>query len=418
MQAVAQELVRRNHQVVWLTSADNEARVRATGAEFIATKAIAVIDEPLARAEDTGLLDSDYRRRGSRLLAQVADYHAVLKDFKPDVLLVDVMPYGARALKDLGEIPVYASLGVIPFYTSSAKAPHAVSGVPPPASLPGLFVNALQHFVKQWLILPLLLRPTLNQQRAILGLGNLPYGEPAEYFIYSPFLHIQASSSTLEFNLKPGSKQHAENTAFVGPLVAPANTKADSLPDWWLDVMSHPRVVAVTQGTLALNPTSLIIPSVQALSRDPKLLILVISPHADEVASVTGTPPNVRFAKWLPYHLLLPQLSLLITNGGYGSITQALSHKVPLLCAGQTEDKKDTAARVAWYGAGIDLKTDSPSPAQVEAAARRILEDESFQQKARELGDELNNLGGATTACDRLEELGKRYMGDAAGHLQ
>src|SRR5688572_27867171 len=47
MQAVAQSLIRRGHQVVWLASADNEVRVRAVGATFVATEAIAIVDEPL-----------------------------------------------------------------------------------------------------------------------------------------------------------------------------------------------------------------------------------------------------------------------------------------------------------------------------------------------------------------------------------
>jgi UDP:flavonoid glycosyltransferase YjiC (YdhE family) len=154
-----------------------------------------------------------------------------------------------------------------------------------------------------------------------------------------------------------------------------------------------------------MNPTSLIIPSVQALKDDSSLLLVVVSPHGKEVEDHVGQAPNVRYADWLPYHLLLPQLCLLITNGGYGSITQALSHGVPLLCAGQTEDKKDTAARITWCGAGIDLKTDNPTPGQVETAAKRILSDNSYSQKARILGDELNSLGGAQTASDALEAL-------------
>ncbi|KPM40292.1 hypothetical protein AK830_g6294 [Neonectria ditissima] len=409
MQAVAQELVRRGHDVVWLTSADNEARVRMTGAAFVATEAIAVVDAPLMAENETGLLDGIHGRLQSRLIAQVSDYRRVLRGFAAEVLLVDVLPFGARALYELGEIPVYATLGVIPMYMSCWGAPKAVSGKAPPSSMLGMLWNHVQHLVNQWIILPLFLRPVINTQRRDLGLRNLPYGEPIEAFTYSPFLHIQASSPSLEFRQRPKPTLQKTHTHHVGPLVTSVATALDQLPGWWEDIVKHPQVVGITQGTLAMDPTSLIMPAVEALSGNAELLLLVASPHADEIKARVGDLPNVRFAKWIPYHLFLPQLSLLITNGGYGSITQALSHKIPLICAGQTEDKKDTAARVAWAGAGIDLKTDNPSTDQIRTAAARIMADGGYQQRAARLGDELNELGGQRRASELLEQLAKSF---------
>lgn len=412
MQAVSQALVDRGHEVVWLTSADNEARVRATGATFVKTRAIAAIDAPFIRDNSTGLLDRQFHRLRSRVVAQVADYRDILAEFPADAVLVDVFPHGARALHELGEIPVYATLGVIPFYTSGAAAPFPVSGDSPPASWLSLVWNSLQQLISQWILLPLFLAPVINQQRKVLGLKTLPFGEPTEYFTYSPFLHIQASCATLEFSQEPKSEQHRKHVGYVGPLVRLGPTTSVQLPPWWETVASHSRIVGITQGTLAMDPTSLIIPSVRALKDDPSLLLIVVSPHGKDVEAQIGEADNVRYADWLPYHLLLPRLSLLITNGGYGSVTQALSHGVPLLCAGQTEDKKDTAARVTWCGAGIDLKTDNPTSDQVKGAANKILSGEGYSARAKLLGKELNEQGGAQKASDLLEELVTRHEKD------
>ncbi|KND93039.1 4'-demethylrebeccamycin synthase [Tolypocladium ophioglossoides CBS 100239] len=407
MQAIAQALVARGHDVVWLTSADNEARVRATAAAFVATQAIASVDAPLMRGNATGLFDARHDQLGRRMDAQAADYRAVLEGFRPHVLLVDVLPHGARALHELGEIPVYATLGVIPLYSSTANAPLPGSGECPPTSWFGVLVNAMRHALNRWAVFPLLLRPVINRQRVSLGLRGLPFGEPPEYFAYSPHLHIQASSRNLEFSQDPSSQQHRQHTAYVGPLVTRPAATSNALPAWWPEVVAHERVIGITQGTLAMDPTSLIIPSIEALRDEPGTLLVVVSPHVKDIESKVESPSNVRLAEWLPYHLLLPQLCLLITNGGYGSITQALSHKVPLLCAGQSEDKRDTAARVVWAGVGIDLKTDTPSPDQVRVAVRRILNDKGYKTRAKTLGDELNSLGGAERACDYLEELAR-----------
>ncbi|KHO02110.1 UDP-glucuronosyl/UDP-glucosyltransferase [Metarhizium album ARSEF 1941] len=406
MQAVAQALVSHGHTVLWLTSSDNDARVLATGAHFAPTTATAVLDSPLVKAHKTGLFDLAEGRLNRRLLAQVADYRAALAVLDADVLLVDVLPHGARALHDLGEIPVYATLGVIPLYTSRLDAPLAASGAAPPASWAGRLLNAARQVVARCLETPLFLRPAMSRQRRALGLRSLPLGEPMEASTYSPHLHIQASCPRLEFNQLPGTPRHRKHTVFVGPLVAQASHDLSKLPPWWPDLPSQTKtVVGITQGTLATDPTSLIIPSISALQDDPDLVLVVVSPHGPEIQSSTRRTGNVYHAAWLPYHLLLPRLALLITNGGYGSIKQALSHGVPLLCAGQSEDKRDTGARVAYSRLGIDLKTDSPDVASVRRAAYAILGDDGYRARAREMGDELNRLGGAGAAVEALEEL-------------
>ncbi|KAJ6441125.1 putative UDP-glucosyltransferase yojK [Purpureocillium lavendulum] len=405
MQAVAQALVSRGHDVVWLTSADNEARVRATGAAFVATRALASLDAPLMRRDATGLFEPPDVQLAGRLEAQAADYRAVLAGFRADVLLLDVFPHGARALCELGEVPVYATLGVIPLYASTATSPLPASGRAPPASWVAVAANAVLHALRRWVVLPWRVAPVVNRQRASLSLGGLQFAEPSEFLAYSPHLHIQASSPRLEFFQTPNSPLHQRNTAYVGPLVTKPTTETSNLPSWWPEVVSHGRVIGVTQGTLAMDPTSLIVPAILALRDDPTVLLVVVSPHIKDIEARVGSPSNVHFATWMPYAILLPQLSLLITNGGYGSITQALSHKVPLLCAGQSEDKRDTAARVVWTGVGVDLKTDSPTPERVRAAARLILDDDGYRDRACAVGDELNALGGPQAACERLEAL-------------
>jgi UDP:flavonoid glycosyltransferase YjiC (YdhE family) len=410
MQAVAQALVERGHDVVWLTSADNERRVVAVGASFAPTKAIAAVDAPLAARWVTGLFDGDHQRTANWMRAQVADYRAVLSQgFAPDVLLVDVMPHGAKALYELGELPAYATLGVIPMYTSSAAAPMVLSGGFPASSWLNLLINGVRQRFSQYVSLPLSLQPLLNRERAAVGLRRLEFGATFESMCYSPALHIQASSPSLEFNHV--SQQPDQKTVFVGPLVTQSKASSiDDLPAWWDQVLAHTCVIGVTQGTLAMDPTSLIIPAIQALSSDRKRLLVVVSPHEDRIRAAVDCPDNVLIASFLPYSLLLPQLSLFVTNGGYGSVTQALSHKVPLICAGRSEDKKDTAARVVWCGAGIDLKVDNPTENQVHDAADCILIDDTYRLEAARLGDELNDLGGAKAACDALEELVKSVL--------
>lgn len=395
VQAVAKALVQRGHRVIWLTHADQESRVLASGAEFLPTSEIAAVD---ARLQDvnapqpTTMDETVDFLFGGRVIAQVADLRMALAHVKKlginiDCLLHDAMPHGAAALHELGEVPVWATLGVVPMWTTEEEARTTL----------GMILSK-----------PEIVLPCLNKQRAELGLKA--WG-PSDTLHYSPYLHIQASCPDLEYG------RTMPNTHFVGPLVTAkeeddsskgGSTTTQDAPDWWADVAEHACVIGITQGTFAVDPTTLLIPAIEALCDDDSLLLVVPSRFATSIRSgleERGVDmKNVRLAEWVPYDLLLPKCRLLITNGGYGSVTQSLSHGVPMICAGTSEDKKDTAARMVYVGAGIDLGTDTPSSEQIRTAVKEVLNDEKYRENARKVGKDLNGLGGAQKACELLEE--------------
>ncbi len=90
----------------------------------------------------------------------------------------------------------------------------------------------------------------------------------------------------------------------------------------------------------------------------------------------------------------------MITNGGYGGVQFALAHGVPLVVAGDTEDKPEIAARVAWSGAGINLRTGRPAQAAIAEAVRSVLAESDYRAGAGRLRDEL-------AACTPLESISR-----------
>ena len=75
----------------------------------------------------------------------------------------------------------------------------------------------------------------------------------------------------------------------------------------------------------------------------------------------------------------------MITHGGFGGVQHALAHGIPLIIGGDTEDKPEVAARIAWAGAGINLRTATPTPHQIRQAVEKVLKDHSYRQTARDL---------------------------------
>jgi len=60
-----------------------------------------------------------------------------------------------------------------------------------------------------------------------------------------------------------------------------------------------------------------------------------------------------------------------------------------MVVAGDTEDKPEIAARVAWSGAGVDLGTGHPSDQAVGNAVRAVLEDPTYARAAQRLQAEI-----------------------------
>ncbi len=161
----------------------------------------------------------------------------------------------------------------------------------------------------------------------------------------------------------------------------------------------------MTQGTAAnADLDQLLHPTIAGLAASDALV--VVSTGGRPVADVAGPlPANVRVAEYLPYDRLLPLIDAMVTNGGYGGVQQALGHGVPLIVAGQTEDKVEVSARVGWAGVGVNLKTNTPTPARVARAVERVLGDERYRARARALADEMAlapGLAGLDAVLDRL----------------
>ena len=161
-------------------------------------------------------------------------------------------------------------------------------------------------------------------------------------------------------------------------------------------------MVHVTQGTQNIDPADLIRPALEALAHR-NLLIVVSTGVRGRDELPFPVPGNARVAGFLPYDELLPRTDVVITNGGWGGTLAALSHGIPLIVAGGDLDKPEVAARVAWTGAGVDMRTGTPTPAQIARAYERVTTDAAMTDAATRVGRQLRSLGGAAGAARLLE---------------
>lgn len=308
----------------------------------------------------------------------------LLAEFPATVVISELtsfgtMPTALRAPR--GRRPLLVSIGITPpIFDSVDTAPFGPGLLPPTTDgqrarydemrvqMGAMFADAQQYVEETFTSMGVTLRGPLFNAMATVPDHLLQLTVPAFEYPRS--------------DAPPGFR-------FIGPL--PADPGSDfERPDWWADLSSGRPVVVVTQGTLENGDLSqLVVPTLRALA-DADVTVVAATARPDGPDAVRaemdgGVPANVHLAGFIPFEHLLPLADVLVTNAGYGGVQTALSHGVPLVVGGETEDKAEVAARVEWTGTGVNLHTARPQVAAVRAAVDEVLGDPEYRKRAGEI---------------------------------
>lgn len=319
---------------------------------------------------------------------------AILRDFPADVMLADFCFLGAAWVHEQGG-PPWAGFGIsVLAFGSRDTAPFGL-GLKPDGSPFGQLRNRGLNWLAQQVLFREVTAYT-NQVRADLG---LPPCTTSFFDTLSPFLYLAGTVPEFEY---PRSDLPAQ-VHFVGPLLSPIATEFTP-PAWWDNLKGSQPVVLVTQGTLATDPEALIVPTLRALAQEDVLIVATTAGRSIDIP-LTAIPANARIESFIPYPELLPDVDVMITNGGYNGVQMALAQGVPLVAAGQSEDKPEICARIEWAGVGINLKTEKPTQQQIRLAVRKVLSDHRYKTRAKEFQIAIRQYDAPTLAVTRLEQL-------------
>jgi MGT family glycosyltransferase len=410
---IVRRLVERGHNVRWYTGREYRAVIEATGATF----------EPMVSAidpDESPVNDRHPERLGLEGLAglkfdlknvfldeapaQIDDVRRLLAERPADALLVDVGTLGAPMLAELGG-PPWAAFGVTVLTLGGPDVAPFGTALPPGDS----FGKQLRNRVLAAATERIIFRDAVRHDRGIRKRLGIPQRTgPFLESTISPYLYLQSTTPAFEYP----RRNLPDTVHWIGPLLPEAGD--GPLPAWWPELDDGRPVVLVTQGTVATDDAELIRPTLAALADEP---VLVVAAGVDGLAPA-DVPANARVERFVPFAQLLPRVSAMVTNGGYGGVQFALANGVPLVVAGTTEEKPEIAARVEWSGAGLRLRTKQPTPEQVRASVRRILEQPSYLANAQRIAQDYAKHDApaeAVTLLELLAKTGRPVTRDAVG---
>lgn len=173
-----------------------------------------------------------------------------------------------------------------------------------------------------------------------LGASPKHFWLDSQYLLPDRFLQMCPPSVEFKRSDAPSSIIFAGRHV-PSDMVEPSSS---GLPSWWKeDILHNPygrKIVFVSQGTVAMVYTDLIIPAIKAFAESTDILLVVaLGKKGARLPDNIDIPRNARVCDFIPFDDILQHADAYLTNGGYGGFLHSLSHGCPMVIGGATEDK-------------------------------------------------------------------------------
>lgn len=328
------------------------------------------------------------RRMGRTLCArarfEAPDLLRAIEDERPDVLLVDILTWGALSGAEAWGGP-WACFSP-PFLSfASGTGPGAERSQRPQAGLADRSRDWLTQAVRR-AGFDRLARPAMNKLRANLDLPS--YRHADEMFMAPPLLLYMTAEP---FELP--RPDWPESIVMVGPC---AWEPPGELPAQLARVQAP--LVLVTTSTEFQDDDRLVHTALEALAGEP--FHAVATMPASNTGGLT-VPENATVLPFVPHEPILDRAVCAITHGGMGVTQKALARGVPVCIVPFGRDQPQVARRVEVTGVGTRLPVQGLRPDQLRAKVHEAI---ACRAGAERIAGAFAAAGGARAAADAFEQ--------------
>ncbi|PUA79350.1 glycosyltransferase [Nocardioides currus] len=299
-----------------------------------------------ARATEIEFADNFADRGARRMALAVPD---VIRAFEPDLVLRDETDLGTPIAAELLDVPV---------------ATHLVLAA-------GLLIR------------PELVAPRLDAVRAEHGLPPDP--------------GLSRLTSGLTLSDAPPSFRSPD-----APL-APRVTHYRSAPTPVRAPRAGRARVYVTLGTIFNTASGDLFDRLLTGLGDLDVDVVATVGQGTDPADLGPQPSHVRVERFLPQGDVLPDVDLVVSHGGSGSLMAALAHGLPSLLLPLGADQPHNAVRAEELGVAVTLSARTVTSEEVGARASAVLADGGMRARCAAVADELQALPGQSAAVAALE---------------
>ena len=329
-----------------------------------------------------------------------ADLDAMLHD--DDILISHPLTYAAPVVAERRGL-TWASSVLAPLGFFSQRDPPLMAVNPTVAALqrnwPGLYTRLIplaRVATRGW-------SGPLEQLRQRIGLP--PGADPVHAGQFSPHLTLAMFSRLLA---EP-QEDWPPNTVVTGAVSYDA--VHGGLPDELSRFIDDgPPPVVFTLGSSAIAAASaprFYQASLEAAADAGARAVLLVG-HHDGHRPVARNTASVHVADWAPHSELFARASVIVHQGGAGTLHTAMASGRPMLIVPHAHDQGDNAVRAVRLGVARVLFPSQYTRKAVGENLRALLSDPATQARARDVGAGVRAEHGADRAVDALESLAGR----------
>ncbi|KAK2011987.1 UDP-Glycosyltransferase/glycogen phosphorylase [Colletotrichum eremochloae] len=301
------------------------------------------------------------------------------------------MMWGAPLPKGYTTRPPVINVNVAPVMAASVDTGPFGPGLPPDSTESGRARNALLNSLFLGPGGPFdQLRQEYNAVVKSLGATREASADLFWSWQSSYDVTLQMSSPSLEY---PRS-DFPDVVKYAGCLPPKPIDPNYRYPEWWSEITAGTKkIVGVSQGTVVMEYTNLVIPTFQGLAhRDDIIVVAVLGAKGAALPEDVTVPANTRVVDFIPYDALLKYADVWVTNAGFGGFTHGVTNGVPMVLGGDSEDKPEVAMRGQWAGVAYNLKMGSPTPQQVADGVQEVLTNDKYKKRVMEVKKESDEL--------------------------
>jgi MGT family glycosyltransferase len=377
------ELVLNGEDVIYYATPPFREKIVSTGAEFRSYGEHESFERKLGHGGLLGGMAGLIETTEGIMDALVSE----METTRPDYILMEAHAVWANLLQQITKLPAVTLCSMFAFNQSLISNNNLIEYVyrnaPKETLLDGL--KGLTEY--------LTISQRIDQRYATRSPGIVDYvGNPQD-------LNIVFTSREFQ----QGGEVFDDSYRFVGPCVS-SRLEDKGFP---FEKLGPEPLIYISLGTMYNDEVDFYHSCFEAFSDTPFQVVMAVGNRL-EMSGLAKQPDNFIVREYVPQLQILERASLFITHGGLNSAHEGILHEVPMIVLPQQADHFVVARRVVDLGAGVIASREDFQADAIRQKANLILEDPSYREKSRQIGETLRNAGGSVRAANEVFDFKKR----------
>lgn len=392
--ALAMELRRRGHEIIFATHREYQVKIEQLGFTFCRIRPdAAALSDPREMARMMHLYrGQEYVIRRWLMPSLEATYEDLQQAARDtDLIIAGEGVFAARLVAEKHHIPWVCTV-LQPLSFLSAHDPFVLPGIPLPVWLRNAGPRARKLQLALVNIATRHWADPVKRLRQQLGLpplaGNLFINDK-----FSPNLVLAMFSALFA---RPQSDWPAGTVATGFPFYDGAMALAPELDDFLQ--AGEPPIVFTLGSSAVMTPGRFFDESLAAARRIGRRAVLLVGNNPTPKASGSDCVA----VGYAPFSRLFPRACAIVHQGGIGTTGQALRAGRPTLIVPYSLDQPDNAARAERLGASVTVPRRRYRARHVAEVLRTLLNRPEYASRARDIGNRICGEDAVGAACDAI----------------